>query len=127
LRQILINLTGNAIKFTELGHVRVVTRFMDDLATPMLQFDILDTGRGMTADEQAALFRSFSQADNSISRKFGGTGLGLTISRRFAELLGGDVTIASSTLGGDNFQGCHQDWSCCWRSYVGRSLARHGG
>ena len=97
LRQILINLIGNAIKFTEVGGVRLVTRLVGcDEAETRLQFDVIDSGRGMTADQAARLFQPFTQADSSMTRKFGGTGLGLTISKRFAILLGGDVTIAET-------------------------------
>ncbi len=96
LRQILLNLVSNAIKFTELGSVKVATRFIQG-ETPMLEFDLIDTGLGMTVDQQERLFRPFTQADTSMSRKFGGTGLGLTICKRLAMMLGGDVTIVSST------------------------------
>jgi PAS domain S-box-containing protein len=99
LRQILINMVGNAIKFTEMGAVRLVTRFVERDDTPSLQFDVIDTGRGLTDEQVAKLFRPFMQADSSTTRKFGGTGLGLTISKRFAELLGGDITVASTDLG----------------------------
>jgi PAS domain S-box-containing protein len=105
LRQILINLVGNAIKFTERGEVRLVTRFVADGTTPSLRFDVVDTGIGMAEDQAARLFKPFVQADNSITREFGGTGLGLAISKRFAEMLGGDITIAASELGvGTNFR-----------------------
>ncbi len=89
LRQILINLIGNAIKFTDTGSVRFVTRFVNDADVPIVQFDIIDTGRGMTEEQAARLFQPFTQADNSTTRQFGGTGLGLTISRRLAKQLGG--------------------------------------
>ena len=99
LRQILINLIGNAIKFTEVGAVRLVTRFVDRCDVPCLQFDVIDTGRGMTQEQAAKLFRPFMQVDTSTTREFGGTGLGLTISKRFAELLGGDITVVKTDLG----------------------------
>jgi signal transduction histidine kinase/ActR/RegA family two-component response regulator len=98
LRQILINLIGNAIKFTEAGGVRLVTRFVEDFDQPRLQFDVIDTGRGMTKKQVSKLFRPFTQADTSTTRKFGGTGLGLTISQRFAELLGGNVTVVETEV-----------------------------
>ncbi len=99
LRQCLINLIGNAIKFTEHGAVRLITRFVPDEANPQLQFDILDTGAGMTEEQAARLFQPFTQADSTTTRKFGGTGLGLTISKRFAEMLGGDITVVESEEG----------------------------
>ena len=93
LRQILINLVGNAIKFTETGGVRVIVRLVTDAPAPMIQFDVVDTGIGMSPDQAGQLFRPFTQADGSMTRRFGGTGLGLTISRSLARLLGGDVSI----------------------------------
>ncbi len=99
LRQILINLIGNAIKFTETGAVRLVARFVDSGDAPCLQFDVIDTGRGMTEEQVAKLFQPFMQADNSTTRNFGGTGLGLTISKHFAESLGGDLTVTATEMG----------------------------
>ncbi|MCG8408558.1 MAG: ATP-binding protein [Phycisphaerales bacterium] len=99
LRQILINLIGNAIKFTEVGGVRLITRFLHDEQQPMLQFDVVDTGIGITKAQIATLFQPFSQADTSTTRKFGGTGLGLTISKRFARMLGGDITVVDTRCG----------------------------
>ncbi len=98
IRQILINLVGNAIKFTESGAVRLVTRYVECNDVPCLQFDVMDSGRGMTQEQVAKLFQPFVQADSSTTRVFGGTGLGLTISKRFAELLGGDITIPETEL-----------------------------
>ncbi len=104
LRQILINLVGNAIKFTETGGVRLVFRTRrQDHARPQLQCDVIDTGIGISKSQLARLFRAFSQADTSSSRRFGGTGLGLTISRRLARLLGGDVTAQSEPGKGSRF------------------------
>ena len=99
LRQILMNLIGNAIKFTEVGGVRVIGRFVHDAHNPYMQFDITDTGIGMTEEQVAKLFQPFMQADNSTTRKFGGTGLGLTISKRLAEKLGGDITVVDTRPG----------------------------
>ena len=99
IKQILINIIGNAVKFTDVGGVQLVTRFVADDASPKLQFDILDTGVGMTEEQTGRLFEAFAQADSTVTRKFGGTGLGLAISRRFAELLGGDITIVDTQPG----------------------------
>ncbi len=99
LRQILINLIANAIKFTKVGGVRLVTRFVNDNDQPRLQFDVIDTGQGMTEEQVAKLFQPFVQADTSTTRKFGGTGLGLTISKRFAELLRGDIAVVETKMG----------------------------
>lgn len=99
LRQILVNLLGNAIKFTENGGIRLVVRLLADEEPPKMQFDVLDTGCGLTTDEAMRLFQPFSQADASTTRKFGGTGLGLTISKRLAQLLGGDVILVESQPG----------------------------
>ncbi len=99
LRQILINLIGNAIKFSEVGSVQLITRFVGDGPEPLMQFDMVDTGIGMTAQQVAGLFQPFTQADASTTRKYGGTGLGLTISQRLAELLGGEITVIETAAG----------------------------
>ena len=104
LRQILINLVGNAIKFTETGSVRMVARLLDaDSKSPRLQVDVVDTGIGIDGDEAGKLFKPFVQADSSTARRFGGTGLGLTISRQFAELLGGEIRVQSVRGEGSTF------------------------
>jgi signal transduction histidine kinase/DNA-binding NarL/FixJ family response regulator len=107
LRQILINLVGNAIKFTDTGSVRVAVRLAGrggrgDEAR--LEFDVIDTGIGMTSEQIEGLFQSFTQADSSTTRNYGGTGLGLTISRRLAQMLGGDVEIESVLGRGSRFR-----------------------
>ncbi len=99
LRQVLINLIGNAIKFTEMGEVRVRIRFVSHDAPPSLCIDIVDTGIGMTPEQAEGVFRPFAQADASMARRFGGSGLGLTISRRLAKLLGGNVEIVATRPG----------------------------
>ncbi len=99
LRQILLNLIGNAIKFTASGSVRVEVSQHGDGVASLLQCDVVDSGKGMTEEQVSKLFQPFTQADTSTTRDFGGTGLGLTISRRFAELLGGDVTMVESAPG----------------------------
>ncbi len=105
LRQILFNLIGNAIKFTEMGSVRVV---MDLLPKPdsqsSLRFSVIDTGIGISPKSMHRLFQPFAQADSSTTRQFGGTGLGLTICKRLASLLGGDVTVSSTVGKGSCFQ-----------------------
>ncbi len=96
IKQIVMNLVGNSIKFTENGCVHVETRFV---APDRWIVDVRDTGCGMTPAEQAKLFQPFSQVDASMSRRQSGTGLGLSLSRRLARLLGGDLTIQSSEPG----------------------------
>ncbi len=104
LRQILINLIGNAVKFTEKGEVRVVARLVQDADRPsLLQIDVIDTGIGLTDEQISRLFQPFSQGDSSTTRKYGGSGLGLTISKRLAEMLGGDITCRSSPGNGSTF------------------------
>ena len=105
LRQILINLVGNAIKFTDRGSVRLVTNFVNDHdGQPLIQFEVIDTGIGMTKEQARQLFQPFVQADTSATRKFGGTGLGLAISKRLAKMLGGDITLASEPGQGSAFR-----------------------
>jgi signal transduction histidine kinase/FixJ family two-component response regulator len=98
LRQILVNLVGNAIKFTQQGGVRIVARYERDQHS-RLTFDVIDTGSGMTTEVLQKVFKPFTQADTSTTRRFGGTGLGLTISKRLAEMLGGDISIVDSRPG----------------------------
>jgi len=104
LRQILTNLTSNAVKFTEIGKVRLVARLINaESDEPKMQFEVIDTGIGINEDQVAKLFQPFTQADNSTTRKYGGTGLGLTISKRLAEILGGDITVSSIPGRGSTF------------------------
>jgi PAS domain S-box-containing protein len=103
MRRIVTNLVGNALKFTEQGGVTVVLSFDCDEHTPRIAVAVTDTGIGIPADKLGALFNPFVQADSSVTRRFGGTGLGLTISRRFARALGGDVVVASEIGKGSTF------------------------
>ncbi|MDX2133083.1 MAG: PAS domain S-box protein [Planctomycetota bacterium] len=102
LRQILVNLVGNALKFTETGSVTVAMSFAPE-ASPRLRIEIIDTGIGMSPEQVERLFDSFQQADTSTTRRFGGTGLGLRISRTLATMLGGDVTVTSCVGAGSTF------------------------
>ncbi|MHB1037668.1 MAG: ATP-binding protein [Pirellulales bacterium] len=105
LRQILINLVGNAVKFTEKGKVRLEARLVrEEGAAPTVAFDVSDTGIGIPRDQLENIFKPFAQADQSVTRRFGGTGLGLTVSRQFAQMLGGDVTVASTPGAGSTFR-----------------------
>ena len=99
LRQILMNLVGNAVKFTERGTIAINASVTASASTTSLVIDIEDTGPGITAEQSQTLFDAFSQADNTVTRKHGGTGLGLTISRRLANLMGGDVTLQRTEMG----------------------------
>jgi PAS domain S-box-containing protein len=105
LRQILVNLVGNAVKFTEAGRVTIVVRLLEGAngSGPQLLLDVVDTGIGIAPAVQRRLFTPFVQADASTSRRFGGTGLGLAISQRLAELLGGDITLRSTPGVGSRF------------------------
>lgn len=106
LRQILVNLVGNALKFTTAGCVRIDVRLeVEDVdhPNPRLCFAVEDTGSGISDDVKAKLFQPFVQADASMTRRFGGTGLGLAISRTLAEMLGGDITLESEVGKGSRF------------------------
>lgn len=100
LRQILLNVVGNAAKFTEHGRIEVsVAAHAPEQSESRLRIAVTDTGPGMTPEQTEGLFRPFSQADPSVTRRYGGTGLGLSISRRLAEVMGGSVRLVSSTPG----------------------------
>lgn len=104
LRQILINIIGNAIKFTDTGEVTVKVTCEPAGAECRINFAVKDTGPGISLEQRGHLFQPFSQADNSTTRKFGGTGLGLMLSRRLAEALGGDVWLDSKPSEGALFR-----------------------
>jgi PAS domain S-box-containing protein len=103
LRQILFNLVGNAIKFTEHGGVRITVGVKNAGSRKTLRFDVADTGIGIQIEQQAQLFNSFAQADSSTTRRFGGTGLGLAISKRLAMLIGGELSVISEVNQGSVF------------------------
>jgi len=107
VRQILINLTGNAIKFTERGEVAVSVEAPEKpvpAGQPMnVHFSVIDTGIGIPKDKQQAIFEAFQQADTSTTRKYGGTGLGLTISSRLVEMMGGKIWVESEPGKGSTF------------------------
>jgi PAS domain S-box-containing protein len=99
LRQVLLNIIGNAVKFTQVGQVRVLIRYERDTYRPHLQFDVSDSGVGMTHEQIERLFQPFTQADTSTTRQFGGTGLGLVICQRLVQMLDGTITVVRSTPG----------------------------
>jgi signal transduction histidine kinase/ActR/RegA family two-component response regulator len=105
LKQMLVNLVGNAVKFTESGHVAIQVRLLDRSGEAVrLEFRVVDTGIGLSAEAQARLFQPFSQADSSTTRRFGGTGLGLSICRRLADLMGGSIDVQSEPGKGSTFR-----------------------
>ncbi len=103
LKQCLINLVNNAIKFTETGHVHLHVSCRESQDRPMLSFEVEDTGIGISAEKLQLIFEPFSQADSSTTRKYGGTGLGLTITKKLAVLLGGDIRVQSEPGRGSRF------------------------
>ena len=104
LRQVLINLVGNALKFTDKGEVNVrVAQGRAEQDCACLHFSVQDTGVGIPADKQSAIFESFTQAEGSNGRHYGGTGLGLTISKRLVEMMGGCIWVESAPGQGSTF------------------------
>ena len=104
LRQVIVNLVGNAIKFTERGQILVQVETMSKTADAMvLHYFVSDSGMGIPGDKQQAIFEPFKQADGSTTRRFGGTGLGLTISSTLVELMGGRIWLESEPLEGSTF------------------------
>ena len=102
LRQILLNLLSNACKFTKEGEVRPRARRVAN-GRDWIELAVADTGIGMTPEQQAKLFEEFTQADATTAQRFGGTGLGLALSRKLARMMGGDVTVTSELGKGSVF------------------------
>jgi len=103
LRQCLVNLINNAIKFTEKGHVYLGVSSQTDNGQSYIRFEVEDTGIGILREKQNIIFESFSQVDNTMTRKYGGSGLGLSITKRLAEILGGGLTVQSELGRGSVF------------------------
>lgn len=104
LKQILTNLVGNALKFTDRGQIQVrVTKEGESAAQDILRFEVCDGGIGIAPETQARLFTPFAQADSGTARKYGGTGLGLAISRQLVEMMGGRIGVVSSLGAGSTF------------------------
>ncbi len=104
LGQVLTNLIGNSVKFTQAGEVELRVSFLERTGDRVkLEFSVRDTGIGMSEEETARLFRPFTQADSSTTRKFGGTGLGLSITHRLVELMGGQLSVKSAPRQGSTF------------------------
>jgi len=104
LRQVLLNLAGNAVKFTAEGEVAVRATLLSETDGEVsLRFSVKDTGIGVPVDKQALLFQKFTQVDSSTTRQYGGTGLGLAISKRLTEMMGGEIGLVSEAGGGSEF------------------------
>ncbi|MCV6638721.1 response regulator [Candidatus Albibeggiatoa sp. nov. NOAA] len=103
IRQIVINLLSNACKFTKNGHIRLEVKTMQKENTECLCFSVRDTGIGICNSQLNNVFQAFTQEDSSTTRNYGGTGLGLTISKRFAEMMGGNITVESTKNIGSTF------------------------
>ncbi|AZQ86003.1 response regulator [Colwellia sp. Arc7-635] len=104
LQQVIINLANNAVKFTQSGSIHLcIKKLREDSQTSLLRFSVRDTGIGMSEEQQQGLFQSFTQADDSVTRKYGGTGLGLAISKQLTELMGGEITLTSKLNVGSTF------------------------
>jgi CheY-like chemotaxis protein/HPt (histidine-containing phosphotransfer) domain-containing protein len=105
LRQILTNLIGNAVKFTERGNVTVRVQMSEQsVSSALISFDVVDTGIGIPAEKLEHIFEAFAQADSSTTRRYGGTGLGLTIAKHFCEMMGGAIHVVSELGVGSSFR-----------------------
>ena len=104
VRQVLVNLIGNAVKFTHKGGITVTAEYEGDRDQPRLVVTVTDTGVGISHEKLASIFEPFAQADGSTSRKYGGTGLGLSISTRLVSLMGGNLTVSSTSGKGSTFR-----------------------
>lgn len=103
LRQLLINLTGNAVKFTDKGRVTLKAGLVGDKKSPMLRFDVTDTGIGIAPENMSKLFSAYTQAEASTSRKYQGSGLGLSICKKLVKLMGGEIGVESTFGEGSTF------------------------
>jgi two-component system sensor histidine kinase RpfC len=104
LRQVLINLVGNAIKFTDQGKIEILVKLLSENPTSaVIRFEVTDTGIGIPPEAQARIFESFTQADDSTTRRYGGTGLGTTIAKQLVELMGGRIGLSSAPGIGSTF------------------------
>ena len=103
LRQALLNLMSNANKFTERGTIRIDARYREENGGDWITLAVTDTGIGMSPEQMGKLFQEFSQASSSTASKYGGTGLGLVISRRFCQMMGGDITVETEVGRGSTF------------------------
>ena len=116
LSQMILNLLSNAVKFTESGWVRLKGDLLDDRdGRVQVRFEVQDTGPGIPPDRQALLFSAFEQGDNTTTRRFGGTGLGLSLTRNLAAAMGGDVGVTSAPGAGSTF------WFTAWLAHAART------
>ena len=119
LKQILINLIGNSLKFTQTGSIDVSFSSIQEDARNLIQIDIIDTGKGINLEKQRDIFNEYQQEDSSISSKFGGSGLGLTLSKKLSVALGGDLNLISSQVGvGSHFRCVVKDFMNEYESRV---------
>ena len=102
-RQMLFNLISNAAKFTENGTITLAVEKYENRGSDWVRFSVSDTGIGIPADKLEKIFQEFSQADDSTTRNYGGTGLGLSLTRRFAQMMGGDIRVESKEGSGSSF------------------------